>query len=126
MFRFNWFRDVPFKVTFDSATRTLTFLDLLPEVPARSAMDRDLRTYVMSRESRSLPDHRRIDPRRVDVTVRNRGGRVSIVFRLHQQHIEYGVRKSVNLVHEIFTDFLSDARFAPYQVEHFRLDPEMA
>jgi hypothetical protein len=60
------------------------------------------------------------------VTIHNRGARVSIAFLLKAAHVEYGVRKSVNLVHEIFTDFLSDARFAAYQIEHFRLDPEMA
>jgi hypothetical protein len=125
-FRFNWFRDVPFTVTFDPPTRTLTFVDLLPEVPGRSPMDRDLRRFVAARESPSLPDHRRVDPRRIDVIIRNRCARVSIAFRLKAAHVEYGVRKSVNLVHEVFTDFLSDARFAAYQVEHFRLDPEMA
>lgn len=89
-------------------------------------MDRDLRAYLASRESPALPDHRRVDRRRLDIAIRNRAGRVSIVFRLKGTYAEYGVRKSVNVVHEIFTDFLSDARFAPYQVEHFRLDPEMA
>jgi hypothetical protein len=44
--------------------------------------------------------------------IRNRGARVSIAFRLKAAHVEYGVRKSVNVAHEIFTDFLSDARFA--------------
>ena len=125
-FRFNWFRDVPFTITFDPATRTLTYVDLLPDVPGRSPMDRDLRRFVASRESPALLDHRRLDRRRIDVTIRNRGARVSIAFRLKAAHVEYGVRKSVNLVHEIFTDFLGDARFASYQVEHFRLDPEMA
>ena len=122
-FRFNWFRDVPFTITFDPPT---TYVDLLPDVPGRSPMDRDLRRFVASRESPTLPDHRRVDRRRLDVTIRNRGARVSIAFRLKAAHVEYGIRKSVNLVHEIFTDYLSDARFASYQVEHFRLDPEMA
>ena len=125
-FHFRWFRDVKFRVVFDAARRTLTFLDVLPGVPARSDMDRDLRRFIRGRSAPSVVSHRRFDGRRVRVTCTNRGGSISLVFYLTPRHVELGVRKAVNLVHEIMMDFLNDGRFVQYQVDHFRLDPEVA
>lgn len=125
-FRFTWYRDLSFAVAFDESSRTLTFERLLPAVPARSAMLRDLRAFIADRESRAVPEHRRIDRRKVRITAEARRGAASLQCRLAEAHVEYGVRKAVNIVHEIFTDFLSDGRFIAYQVEHLRLDPELA
>ena len=126
VFRFVWFRDLTFTVTFLPDARRLVFQDLLPGVPARSAMDRELRSFLTDRHARDLPEHRRIEARKLDVRALNRGGSVSLVCTIKGGHAVYGVRKAVNLVHEIFTIFLSDGRYAQYQVEHLRLNPEMA
>ena len=45
-FSFSWFRDVTFRVVFDETRRTLTFVGMLPGIPARSEMDRELREFV--------------------------------------------------------------------------------
>jgi hypothetical protein len=125
-FQFVWFRDVMFRVTFDPRTLTLTFVRLLPAVPARSPMDRRLRAFIESRSDRSVPEHRRFDTRKAAVTVVNRGGQVSVVFRLQRRHVEYGVRKAVHLVHEVLMDFLNEPEYVQYNVDHFNLNPEMA
>jgi hypothetical protein len=125
-FQFLWFRGVTFRVVFDETRRTLTFADVLPGVPPRSEMDRDLRRFVRSRSAPSVVKHRRFDLRRVGVTCTNRAGRISLIFRLRPRHIEFGVRSAIHLVHEILMDFLNDSRFVQYQVDHFRLDPELA
>jgi hypothetical protein len=125
-FQFSWFRGVTFRVVFDETRRTLTFADVLPGVPPRSEMDRDLRRFVRSRSAPSVVKHRRFDLRRVGVTCTNRGGSISLVFHLKPRHIEFGVRRAVHLIHEILMDFLNDSRFVQYQVDHFRLDPELA
>jgi hypothetical protein len=125
-FRFSWFRGVTFHVVFDEPRRTLIFADVLPGVELRSEMDRDLRRFILSRSSPSVVEHRRFDVRRVTVVCVNRAGNVSLVFHLKPRHIEFGVRKAVHLVHEILMDFLNDSRFVQYQVDHFRLDPELA
>ena len=70
-FQFLWFRDVRFRVTYSAATTTLTFVDVLPAVPARSDMDRHLRAFIASRSDRSLPEHRRVDVKKVGVAVWN-------------------------------------------------------
>jgi hypothetical protein len=125
-FQFLWFRDVTFRVTFDPATRTLTFVDCLPGIPARSEMDRRLRAFVVSRGQRSVPEHRRVDLKRVGVSVANRKGAISLAFVLKAQEIEYGTKKAVHLVHEILMDFLNDSLYIEYQIEHFNFNPEMA
>ena len=126
VFRFTWFRDVPFTVTFTPGSRRLVFQNLLPGVAPRSAMDRDLRQFLRERHSRALPEHRRIDPRKVEVQVTNRAGAISLICRFKGDHADYAVGKAVNVVHEIFAEFLSDGRYAQYQVDHLRLNPEMA
>jgi hypothetical protein len=55
----------------------------------------------------------------------NHRGAISLVCTFKGDHVAYGVRKAVNIVHEIFTIFLSDGRYAQYQVDHLRLNPEM-
>jgi hypothetical protein len=125
-FQFLWFRDVKFHVTFDDATRVLTFVDVLPGVPARSPMDAALRRFVASRALRSVPEHRRVDLKKVGVRVVNRGGALSVAFTLQPRHVEYGVKKAVHLVHEVLMDFLNDSLYVDYQIAHFNLNPEMA
>jgi hypothetical protein len=125
-FTFSWFRDVTFRVTFDRTARTLTFLDMLPGIAARSDMDRRLRTFVKAHTSSAVPEHRRVDPRRVAVSVVNRGGATSVVFALRTNDVAYAVRKAVHLAHDILQDFLNDGRYVQYNVDHFNLNPEMA
>jgi hypothetical protein len=115
-----------FHVTFDPRTLTLTFVHMLPGVPARSPMDRRLRGFVEGRSDRSVPEHRRFDTRKATVTIVNRRGEVSLVFKLQRRHIEYGVRKAVHLVHEVLMDFLNEPEYVQYNVDHFHLNPEMA
>ena len=125
-FRFTWIRDVPFRVLFDPARRTLTFVDLLPAIPARSDMDRALRAFVKERTSTAVPEHRRVDPRRVVVHVSNRHGGESIVFTFKTKDTDYAVRKAVHLAFDVLRDFLNDGRYVEYCVEHLNLNPEMA
>jgi hypothetical protein len=89
-------------------------------------MDRALRTFVKERTSTAVPAHRRVDPRRVVVSVINRQGSASTVFTFKTRDTEYAVRKSVHLAYDVLQDFLNDGRYVHYCVEHFNLNPEMA
>jgi hypothetical protein len=125
-FQFLWFRDVRFRVTYDPAARILTFVDVLPAVPVRSEMDRRLRAFIASRSGKSVPEHRRVNLKKVRVSVVNRKSAISVAFVLKPRQIAYGTRKAVHLIHEVLMDFLNDSQYVEYNIEHFNLNPEMA
>jgi hypothetical protein len=124
-FSFRWHADATFQIVYDPRRRELIFRDVLPGVPARSGMYRDLKAFVEGRSSPALPEHRRIDPRKARVTVTNRRGMVSLAVSLKNAHLEYGVRRAVNLIHELFVEFLRNPLYFSYMVEHFQLDPDL-
>ncbi len=97
---------------------------VLPEVPANSSMYREFQEFVESRHSDSLPEHRRIDRAKADISTGNRQGAVSLTATVKNDEFEYGTRKLINLVHEVFLDFLYDGRYYEYMVEKFDLDPD--
>ncbi len=124
-FSFRWHMDATFHVVYGPSRRELLFSDVLPKIASRSRMYRALRVYVEAHTSPTLPEHRRIDPRKARVTVTNRDGMISFIVALKDAHLEYGVRKAVNLIHELFVDFLRNPLYFDYLVEHFQLDPDM-
>jgi hypothetical protein len=125
LLRFRWLAGSAFRVRLDPAKRSLTFLELLPNVPHRSAMDRAFREFVRERSSDALPDHRRIDPRRVALSCTNRGGNLSVALALRRRGATreredwaYAARKGVSLVNEIFQGFLRGPYYE-YMVQNF-------
>ena len=117
-YRFLWLHETPFRLVLDTRTRTLTFLDLLPNVPYPSAMDRSFRAFLKERSSSSLPPHRRIDPDRATLRCTNRGGSVSLSIEVVQGDWDYGVKKAISLLSEIFHGFLRGPYFR-YMAENF-------
>jgi hypothetical protein len=124
-FSFRWHADATFQIVHDTRRGELIFRNVLPAVPGRSRMYRELKAFVEERTSPALPEHRRIDPRKARVTMANRRGMVSLAVSLRDSHLEYGVRKAVNLIHELFVEFLRDPLYFSYMVEHFQLDPDL-
>ncbi|HVR29671.1 MAG TPA: hypothetical protein VMS86_09050, partial [Thermoanaerobaculia bacterium] len=99
-------------------------------VPYRSAMDRAFRAFVRERASAALPEHRRIDPRRVDLVCANRDGNLSVTLALkrrggarEREDWAYAARKGVSLVNEIFHGFLSGPYYE-YMVRSFNQPEE--
>ena len=90
-------------VRYDARRATLTFNRLLPRVARDSPLVADVQAFVGSRHARSLPAHRRVDARRVNVDCVYGRGAVSLVLHLTERHHAYAARKGVNLVNEIFT-----------------------
>jgi len=123
-YRMVWHYDRQFELTLDVASRTLRFADLLPGIPANSAMYKELKAFLKERQSPDRVEHRRVDPQKARIRVTNRGGRVSLVFSLLDSDFEYASRKIIHLVHEIFLVFLIDGNYFDYLVEHLGLDPD--
>ncbi len=124
VFRLLWHRDRVFELVFDTRRNTMRFPLVLPNLPSDSEMYRELKGFVKSRQAAELIDHRRIDGRKARVSSDNRGGNVALTMRILDGDDEYGVRKFIHLVHEIFLTFLHDGRYYEYLVENFDLDPD--
>lgn len=120
VFKITWHRDRLFELILDTRKRTLHFPHLLPEVPP--AMYQEFRRYLESRSSKTVPAHRRIDPKRATVRCANRRGNVSLTLQVLTGDYAYGTRKFIHLVHEIYLQFLGE--YFDYQVEAFDLDPD--
>jgi len=124
-FSFRWHADATFHVVYHPRRRELVFSDLLPGIPSRTRMYRELKAFVEACTAPALPEHRRIDPRKMGLAVINRNQMVSLVVSLKDSHLEYGVRKAVNLIHELFVGFLRNPLYFSYMVEHFQVDPDV-
>jgi hypothetical protein len=119
-----WHRGCVFDATLDSEGGTVRFANVLTNVPANSTMHRELKQFIKSRHSDDLPEHRRIDGRRAQVQSYNRNGTVALVLTIKDGDYEYGVRKLVHLMNEIFMVFLMDGNYFDYMVKNFSLDPD--
>ena len=121
-FTFVWFYQHPMELIVDTNAHVLRFKQLLPGVPARSALAKELKAFLQERHDEALPDHRRVDRNRAEVTCTNRGGIVSLALQVKHNEYAYGVNKLVNLVHELFVHLRAD--YPEYLVENFDVPQE--
>ena len=119
-----WHYDRPFELLLDGKKKSLTFMSLLPGMPARSAMYRELQAFVKARESEELPEHRRVNPAKARIALANQKGAVSLALTVKDGDFDYAARKSVQIAHEIFLIFLVDGSYYEYMVERLGLDPD--
>jgi len=121
-FKFVWLLHRQMELTVDTTKHALRFKGLLPSVPARSPLYADLKSFIEQRHAPTLPDHRRVDRKRAEVTCSNRAGVVSITLTVKNDQYAYGVNKIVNLVHELFV-YLREGH-PDYLVENFDVPQE--
>ena len=119
-----WHHDRPFEMLLDVPNKTLQFPDVLPGVPARSAMYRELRAFLQARQSQEMPEHRRVNPAKARLAVGNKRGAVSVTVTVKDGDFDYAARKIIHIVHEIFLIFLVDGPYFEYMVEHLGLDED--
>lgn len=118
-FNFTWLWNLPFQLSFDPKRKTLSFKNLLPGVPAGSELNRRLKAFIRQLGSSHQPEHRRLDPTRVSIRYSNLRGNVTISFLVLEDEYEYGVKKALNLINEMFVGFLN-VHFPEYAAEQFR------
>jgi hypothetical protein len=121
-FTFVWFYQHPMELMVDTKAHVLRFRQLLPGVAARSALAKELKDFLQARHDEALPDHRRIDRKRAEVTLTNRGGGVSLALTVKRNDYAYGVNRLVNLVHELFMHLR--AEYPEYLMENFDVPQE--
>jgi hypothetical protein len=123
-YRMVWHHDRPFELLLDVPGKTLRFPAMLPGVPARTTMYRELQAFVEARQSDELPEHRRVNPAKARLTLTNQRGAVSLKLTVKDGDFEYATRKIIHTVHEIFMIFLVDGPYFEYMVEQLGLDPD--
>jgi hypothetical protein len=121
-YRFTWLTPHPMTVTYDSKTQSLTFRNVFPGVSSKSPLLADVRALVGERTGKGFPAHRRIDGRRVQVSLASHRGGASLILSIYGQHHQYAVKKSLDLVNELFV--MLHATHAEYLIETFGLSAE--
>jgi len=119
-FRFRWLWNEVFSMTLDGASGAILFEGLLPEIDAGSELETGVRAFVRECCSRERLEHRRVDPRRVAVSVSHRRRRLNLRLRTRDNDFEYGARKAIHLVNEIFLSYLN-VHHPGYLAAQFRL-----
>ena len=109
-------------LSLDSKKGVLTFSNLLPNIPASSMLYEDLTRFLKSRSDRTVPNHRRVDSRRAEITWTNRRGNVWIALNVLNDQYAYGLKKLVNIIHEIFV-MLNDS-YSDYMHANFDASQE--
>jgi hypothetical protein len=123
-YRMVWHYDRPFELLLDVPGKTLRFPAVLPGVPARSPMYRELQTFLRARQTAEMPEHRRLNPVKARIALSNQRGAVSLKLTVKDGDFDYATRKMIHIVHEIFMVFLVDGPYFEYAVEQLGLDPD--
>jgi hypothetical protein len=121
-FQFVWVVNHRMELSVDTAKHELRFKQLLPNVPAKSPLYAELKSFIRRRHDRELPEHRRIDLKRAEVSCSNRGGFISVSLKVKNNQYAYGVNRIVNLVHELFLHLRE--RRPEYLTENFDVPQE--
>ena len=121
-----WHHGRTFQFVFDSAAGVVAFPALLPDVPARSPMLKELKAFLHRFETDDVPEHRRIDSTKARLQVTRRVGGVSLALVVKRGELEYCTRRIVHLAQEVFMVFLPDGPYYEYRVEKLGLDPNVA
>jgi len=124
VYRMIWHHDRRFEMLLDVEQKTLQFPEVLPGVPARSPMYRELREFLKVRQSEEMPEHRRVNPAKARLASGNKRGTVSVTVTANDGDFDYATRKIIHIVHEIFLIFLVDGPYFEYMVEHLGLDED--
>lgn len=121
-FKFVWVIHHQMELKVDIAKQELRFKQLLPGVTAGSELSVELKNFFLQKHDPDLPEHRRIDRNKAEVSTSRRGGFVSLALKVKGQEYAYGVNKIVNLVHELFV-YLREVH-PDYLVENFDVPQE--
>jgi len=124
IFNVRWHYRRQYRVIFDAANGRLAFSELLPAIPAKSAMAAELREFVHRFSTDAVPDHRRVDPDKGRVTLSVRDGTAALAIVIRANHHDYCTRRLVHIAHEVFMVFLWDGPYYDYRCEHLGLNPD--
>ena len=123
-FKFHWLTEKPFLMKLNALKHELELRSVLPAVPFRSDMDKAFRNFLVERCSAGIPEHRKIDAKRFSVKAKNTDSELSVSIGFLRDDAHLAVKAAVNLLHEIFNNFLVEGPYQNYMVEVFNLPEE--
>lgn len=101
-FTFRWLLSADFQLRVNPTKGELVCVDVLPQVPQRSYLDREIRRYIASRSDAELPVHRRMDPDKVSLKFRNRAGDGTLSMSLLSEDSAYALKALFTLLNDLF------------------------
>ncbi|MEK7346446.1 MAG: hypothetical protein AAB176_12215 [Pseudomonadota bacterium] len=123
-YRIVWFRGQTMQLDVDSRHGRATLCGFLPPVSPRTKLDRELRAWLKSHESHERPAHRRRDPTQFKTVLRNADSVMRVSITSTEGNPVQATRKLLQLVNELYLEFLADASRYNWIVETFDLDPD--
>jgi hypothetical protein len=121
-FTFVWLLDTPFKLVADTQNSTLQMKNIVPHVPAKSDMDKDLKEFVQKQMDQEQSPHNRVDQKRADLKCTNRLENFSLTLDVKKNQYSYGVAKLLNTTNKLFGHL--HMYHMPYLCEHFEVPEE--
>lgn len=122
-YKFNWLSETPINLLLNPKKSDLKLVDVLPGIPYRSDMDKEFRSFLRARSSPGVPEHRKLDDKRFKISCTNRKQCLSVSIGFENDDGRAAVKQTINLIHEIFNNFLHQGYYQNYVVEHFN-EPE--
>jgi hypothetical protein len=119
-----WFREQEMQLEIDARHRKISLINVLPTIVPRSRLDRQLRSWLRQREAADLPAHRRLDPDVFQLKFGQRDGVMVLSLTSTGADLLPATRKLVELVNELYLDFLGAAERFDWIQEAFELDPD--
>lgn len=123
-FRFHWLAEKPFQLNLNVNKCELEIKDVLPAIPYRSDMDKEFRDFLTARSDASIPEHRRLDSNRYSFQCKNRDKALSVLIGFESDDAGDAAKTSINLLHEVFNNFLMEGPYQNYMVENFNVPEE--
>jgi hypothetical protein len=121
-YHFIWLIGRRMHAVFDPARDVLSFPTLFPRIDRHSPIARDLHALVADRTRGAVPGHKRVDGRRARIAAALHRGDWSLAVEIRGANHEYGVRRVLNLINELF--LLLHERYPDYLIERFGLSAE--
>ncbi len=121
-YRIRWFYSRPMDVSLDRKRQTISLPEFLPSVDLQPVLVRDLRAFL--RGMSELPEHRRLDETRAELSLRRKGNALTLAVRSLDGDLEYACRKLVHIANEVLLVFLSSHLYDQYKIDGLGVDPE--
>lgn len=121
-YRIRWYFSRPMDVLLDRKRQAISLPDFLPSVDLQPVLARDLRAFL--RGMADLPEHRRLDETRAELSLRRKGNALTLAVRSLDGDLDYACRKLVHIANEVLLVFLSSHLYDGYKIEGLGVDPE--